>query len=263
MRDLDAGFFRYTEAGRQIDQGFRQSGGHIHEYQVADALVVCAHTACEHLQHVDGDTRILVEPREQSVMFKPDNLSRVRNGDRRRRTRPAFRIEHRNLTQYFTRSMNAQKLHAAVAGTPGELHAPTLQQIHAVISVPFRENHAALAELRTLQVRQKPRRLLLGYLFEQRGAQQDVVRLGHRVGLGHDHGLLLAASLGIDATHTAPIVSRFPTKSAPFPGLMYGSHGSMLPAIDTAGGRPELLFGRHQYGTAQYHTQLCRYLRYL
>ncbi len=55
-------------------------------------------------------------------------------------------------------------------------------------------------------------------LFEQRGAQQDIVRLGHRVGLGHDHGLLLAASLGVDATHTAPIVSRFPTKSVLFPG---------------------------------------------
>ena len=62
--------------------------------------------------------------------------------------------------------MNAQKLHAAIAGTPGELHTPPLQQIHAVISVPFRENHAALAELCSLQVWQQACGLLLGDLFE-------------------------------------------------------------------------------------------------
>ena len=108
MRHFQALFHRLTEAGTKIEQGLGQTRRHIHKHQVGDAFIVIALTISHHLQHIDGHTRMLVQPGEQGVVLQPDHARAMAHGHSRRGAGTTIRIEYRNLSQHFTGRMDGQ-----------------------------------------------------------------------------------------------------------------------------------------------------------
>ena len=87
--------------------------------------------------------------------------------------------------------MDAQQLHPTVVGLARQLHAPLLQQPHAMVGIPLREDVLALVIHRFVERGQQLLRLFRRDLLEQRRMQQRVLVIGDRVRCRHCQSLLL------------------------------------------------------------------------